>query len=49
MRKDEFDSENISLKSFLFNVLKKLREFIEKCDKWIIVFNNKFKGDESDV
>lgn len=48
-RKDELDSENISLKSLLSNVPKKLREFIEKCDKRIIAFNNKLKGDESDA
>lgn len=48
-RKDELESENISLKSLLSNVPKKLKEFIEKCDERIIAFNNKLKGDESDA
>lgn len=48
-RKDELDCENISLKSHLPNVPKKLREFIEKCDERIVAFNNKLKGDESDA
>lgn len=49
MWKDDIDSENISLRSYLFNVFKKLKEFIGKCDEWFIVFNNKFKGVESEV
>lgn len=48
-RKDELDSENISLKSHLSDVPKKLREFIGKCDERIIAFNNKLKGAESDA
>lgn len=50
-RKDELDNENVSLKSLLSlsNVPKKLREFIEKCDKQIFAFNNKLKGDGSDA
>lgn len=47
-RKDELDSENVSLKGFLSNIPPKLREFIEKCDERIIAFNNKLKGNESD-
>lgn len=50
-RKDELDNENVSLKIILSlsNVPKNLREFIENCDKRIIAFNNKLKGDESDA
>lgn len=48
-RKDELDSENISLKSHLSNVPKTLKEFIGKCDERIIAFNNKLKGAESDA
>lgn len=48
-RKDELDNENISLKSHLSNVPKKLKEFIGKCDERVIAFNNKLKGDESDA
>lgn len=48
-RKDDLDSENISLKSHLANIPKKLREFIGKCDERIIAFNNKLKGAESDA
>lgn len=48
MRKDEFGG-NVSLKSYLLNVLEKLEMFIKKCDEWIIVFNNNFRGVESDV
>lgn len=48
-RKDELDSENVSLKGYLSNIPPKLREFIEKCDERIIAFNNKLKGNESDA
>lgn len=48
-RKDELDSENVSLKGYLSNIPQKLREFIEKCDERIIAFNNKLKGNESDA
>lgn len=48
-RKDELDSENVSLKSYLSNIPQKLRELIEKCDERIIAFNNKLKGNESDA
>lgn len=48
-RKDELDSENVSLKDYLSNIPPKLREFIEKCDERIIAFNNKLKGNESDA
>lgn len=48
-RKDELDSENISLNSHLSNVPKQLKEFIGKCDERIIAFNNKLKGAESDA
>lgn len=48
-RKDDLDSENISLRSHLSNVPKKLKEFIGKCDERIIAFNNRLKGAESDA
>lgn len=48
-RKDELDSENISLKSHLSDVPNKLKMFIEKCDNRVIAFNNKLKGTESDA
>lgn len=48
-RKDDIDSENISLRSHLSNVPKKLKEFIGKCDERFIAFNNKLKGAESEA
>lgn len=48
-RKDELDSHNISLKSYLSDVSEILKKFIEKCGGRVIAFNNKLKGDESDA
>lgn len=48
-RKDELDSDNLSLESHLSNVPKRLKMFIEKCGGRTIAFNNKLKGDESDA
>lgn len=47
-RKDELDSEGISLKDYIRSVPRSLQFFIEKCGGRVIAFNNKLKGEQGD-
>lgn len=49
MRGDDFDDFDSFFKEYLFFVVEFFRQFIEKCGGRVIVFNNKFKGRESEL
>lgn len=47
-RKDELDSEGISLKDYIRSVPPSLQAFIAKCGGRVIAFNNRLKGEQGD-
>lgn len=47
-RKDDLDEEGKSLEDHIKTVPLNLQNFIEKCGKRIIAFNNRLKGEEND-
>lgn len=46
IRKDDFDDEGKSLFDYIKIVLGEFKLFFKKCGGRVIVFNNKFKGEE---
>lgn len=47
-RKDELDSEGISLKDYIRSTPSSLQSFIAKCGGRVIAFNNRLEGEQGD-
>lgn len=46
MKKDDFDFEGKSLEDYIKSCFFKLQDFFVKCGGRVIVFNNRFIGEE---